>query len=98
MFDPCRYATTDHLVPRAARVAALPAPPPSNSIRTWLVLFGATRDLARRRLMPGLNSPSSVGADAGNPGDDMDTDRFHPFAKQAVTEFSSLPLDIENQA
>ncbi len=66
-----------------------------------VVLFGATGDLARRKLLPGLThlSLSALTPDiqvVATSLEDMDTEQFRAIAKQAVVEFSSRPLDIEN--
>ena len=66
-----------------------------------VVLFGATGDLARRKLLPGLThlSLSALTPDiqvVATSLEDMDTDQFREFARQAVAEFSSRPADIAN--
>ena len=66
-----------------------------------VVLFGATGDLARRKLLPGLThlSLSALTPDiqvVATSLEDMDTDQFREFAKQSVAEFSSRPLDGNN--
>ncbi|MCX5046037.1 glucose-6-phosphate dehydrogenase [Aldersonia sp. NBC_00410] len=63
-----------------------------------VVLFGATGDLARRKLLPGLThlSLSSLTPDievVATSLEDIDTDKFRDFAHQAVTEFGSRKLD-----
>ena len=59
-----------------------------------VVLFGATGDLARRKLLPGLFHLSSVGfipgcRIIGVSLDDLDVDAFRTFARAAVDEFST---------
>nr|WP_275889583.1 glucose-6-phosphate dehydrogenase [Nakamurella flavida] len=62
-----------------------------------IVLFGATGDLSRRKLLPGLThlALSSLTPDVqvvASSLEDMDDEQFRAFAKQAVTEFSTRPL------
>jgi glucose-6-phosphate 1-dehydrogenase len=59
-----------------------------------VVLVGATGDLARRKLLPGLFHLSSAGfipgcRIIGVSLDDLDTGRFRTFAREALTEFST---------
>jgi glucose-6-phosphate 1-dehydrogenase len=62
-----------------------------------VVLVGATGDLARRKLLPGLFHLTSSGF---IPGcriiavslDDIDTDGFRRLAREALTEFSTRPV------
>ena len=63
-----------------------------------IVLFGATGDLSRRKLLPGLThlALSALTPDVqvvATSLEDMDTDAFRHFAHEAVTEFSTRPLD-----
>ncbi|MBD0322070.1 MAG: glucose-6-phosphate dehydrogenase [Aldersonia sp.] len=63
-----------------------------------VVLFGATGDLSRRKLLPGLThlSLSSLTPDievVATSLEDFDSDKFRDFAHQAVTEFSNHGLD-----
>ena len=63
-----------------------------------IVLFGATGDLSRRKLLPGLThlALSALTPDVqvvATSLEDMDTDAFRHFAHQAVNEFSTRPLD-----
>ena len=63
-----------------------------------IVLFGATGDLSRRKLLPGLThlALSSLTPDVqvvATSLEDMDSEAFRHFAHQAVTEFSTRPLD-----
>jgi glucose-6-phosphate 1-dehydrogenase len=58
-----------------------------------VVLFGATGDLSRRKLLPGLLHLFEAGLlkgcrIVGTSLDDLDTDQFVKFARQAVDEFS----------
>ncbi len=63
-----------------------------------VVLVGATGDLARRKLLPGLFHLASVGF---IPGcrivavslDDFDADGFRAFAREALAEFSTRKID-----
>ena len=62
-----------------------------------VVLFGATGDLARRKLLPGLFHLSSVGfipgcRIIGVSLDDMDVDGFRTIARAALDEFSSRKM------
>jgi glucose-6-phosphate 1-dehydrogenase len=62
-----------------------------------VVLFGATGDLARRKLLPGLFHLSSVGfipgcRVIGVSLDDIDLDGFRQFARAALDEFSSRKM------
>jgi glucose-6-phosphate 1-dehydrogenase len=68
-----------------------------------IVLFGATGDLARRKLLPGIMHllqsdlvPESriIGVSL----DDLDDDGFREFARQACREFSTRTLDDEQWA
>jgi glucose-6-phosphate 1-dehydrogenase len=65
-----------------------------------IVLFGATGDLSRRKLIPGLAhlALSALAPDIqviGTSLEPMSEDDFRNFAKQAVTEFSHHPLSEE---
>ncbi|CAN5241508.1 glucose-6-phosphate dehydrogenase [soil metagenome] len=62
-----------------------------------IVLFGATGDLSRRKLLPGLFhlfQSGLVGESRiiGVSLDEFDDDSFRAFAKQACEEFSSRPI------
>ena len=64
-----------------------------------VVLFGATGDLARRKLLPGLThlSLSALTPDiqvVATSLEDMSTDEFREFAQHSVTEFGVRPLDV----
>ncbi|HWV26380.1 MAG TPA: glucose-6-phosphate dehydrogenase [Aeromicrobium sp.] len=66
-----------------------------------IVLFGATGDLARRKLLPGivhLMQSRMVGESRiiGVSMDDFADDRFRAFMHQACTEFSSRPLQRDD--
>jgi glucose-6-phosphate 1-dehydrogenase len=59
-----------------------------------VVLFGATGDLARRKLLPGLFHLSSSGfipgcRIIGVSLDDLDTEAFRKLAREALTEFAT---------
>ena len=63
-----------------------------------VVLFGATGDLARRKLLPGLFHLASIGfipgcRIVGVSLDPMDADQFRAFARAALDEFSTRPVD-----
>ena len=62
-----------------------------------IVLFGATGDLARRKLIPGLLRLSHAGLlpeyhVVATSLDDFDRDEFHAFAKRSVDEFASSDI------
>ncbi len=68
-----------------------------------VVLFGATGDLARRKLLPGLTrlSSSTLAPDVeivGTSLEDYDDESFRDFARQAVDEFGSHELTDEQWA
>jgi len=63
-----------------------------------VVLFGATGDLARRKLLPGLFHLSSAGfipgcRIIGVSLDDIDPDSFRLIAREALNQFSSRKVD-----
>src|ERR1700704_5798352 len=63
-----------------------------------VVLVGATGDLARRKLLPGLFHLSSAGfipgcRIIGVSLDDIDPDRFRVFAREALDQFSTRKID-----
>ena len=63
-----------------------------------IVLFGATGDLARRKLLPGIMHllQSGLVPDSriiGVSMDDFDDDSFRDFAEKAYREFSTRPVD-----
>ncbi len=62
-----------------------------------VVLVGATGDLARRKLLPGLFHLSSAGfipgcRIIGVSLDDLDAERFRTFTRDALSEFSTRPV------
>ena len=62
-----------------------------------VVLFGATGDLARRKLLPGLYHLASTGfipgcRIIGISLDDLDADGFRTIARSALEEFASRPM------
>ena len=66
-----------------------------------IVLFGATGDLSRRKLLPGMAhlALSALAPDiqiVGTSLEDLTEDEFRKFAKEAVTEFSHHPLTEEH--
>ena len=90
-----------------AQTIAYPAPgsrPSRNGLETLqphvIVLFGATGDLARRKLLPGLAhlALSALTPDiqvVGTSLEDFTEGQFREFAKQAVTEFTHHALSEE---
>jgi glucose-6-phosphate 1-dehydrogenase len=65
-----------------------------------MVLFGATGDLARRKLLPGLFHLSSSGFIPGYrligvSLDDMSTEQFREFGREAVREFATRKSTAE---
>ncbi len=65
-----------------------------------VVLFGATGDLARRKLLPGLFHLATVGflpgyRIVGVSLDDLDAEQFRTFARAALDEFSSRPIQAD---
>ena len=68
-----------------------------------IVLFGATGDLARRKLLPGIMHLLSSGLVSesriiGVSLDEFDDESFRAFARTACTEFSSRPIDDDQWA
>jgi glucose-6-phosphate 1-dehydrogenase len=68
-----------------------------------VVLFGATGDLARRKLLPGLFHLTSTGfipscRVVGVSLDEFDADGFRGFARQALDEFSTRKIDDDDWA
>jgi glucose-6-phosphate 1-dehydrogenase len=68
-----------------------------------IVLFGATGDLSRRKLLPGLTylALSALTPDiqvVGTSLDDMDDDAFRAFAREAVSKFGTRSLTDEQWA
>ena len=66
-----------------------------------IVLFGATGDLARRKLLPGLLRLVQSGVVpacriVGTSLDELDDDSFRKFARQACDEFASQPFEEEH--
>ena len=64
------------------------------------MLFGATGDLSRRKLLPGLTylALSALTPDiqvVGTSLEDMDDEAFRAFAQEAVTEFGTRRLSDE---
>lgn len=62
-----------------------------------VVLFGATGDLARRKLLPGLFHLTSVGfipgcRIIGISLDELDAEGFRDLARESLTEFSARPV------
>src|SRR4051812_35458031 len=68
-----------------------------------IVLFGATGDLSRRKLLPGLTylALSSLVPDmqvVGTSLDDMDDDAFRAFAREAIDKYGTRELTDEQWA
>ena len=68
-----------------------------------IVLFGATGDLAKRKLIPGLAylEESALAPDVrivGTAMDDLDTEQFRALARKAVDSFGSHRLNDEQWA
>src|SRR5262245_46058573 len=68
-----------------------------------IVLFGATGDLARRKLLPGLLHLARAGLVpecriVGTSLDDIDTDEFKKIAKAAFDEFGRHPVSDDHWA
>jgi glucose-6-phosphate 1-dehydrogenase len=90
--------------PAAARTRA--DPPPAAPDNHVLILFGATGDLAKRKLLPGLFHLSVAGLmperyriiGSGRPGRAWDTLRFRSHARDAVNEFGRSEVTDENWA
>src|SRR4051812_38947120 len=62
-----------------------------------VILVGATGDLARRKLLPGLFHLSTAGfipgcRIIGMSLDDLDADGFRRIARQSLDEFSTRPV------
>jgi glucose-6-phosphate 1-dehydrogenase len=78
--------------------AGIPSPP--NHV---IVLFGATGDLARRKLLPGLYQLARVGLlppgyrviGSAPPAFAVGDEQFRDLARKAVEEFGSKPVDEE---
>src|SRR5258706_14222946 len=82
-----------HRVERRTTVAKIP-PGVGPSYPQVVVLFGATGDLARRKLLPGLFHLSSAGfipgcRIIGVSLDEIDVEAFRANARSALDEFSS---------
>ena len=78
-----------------AAVSAIPPLEPQ-----VVVLFGATGDLARRKLLPGLLHLTRSGLlpevrIVGTSLDPMDTDGFRTFARAACSQFSRTPVSAQ---
>jgi glucose-6-phosphate 1-dehydrogenase len=98
------------VVTNLAQTIAYPAPgsrPSRNGLEILqphvIVLFGATGDLSRRKLLPGLAhlALSALAPDIqviGTSLEDFTEDSFREFARQAVTEFTHHPLSDEQWA
>src|SRR6187431_565667 len=67
-----------------------------------LVLFGATGDLARRKLIPGLFHLEQVGLMpddyriVGTSLDELDDEEFRAHVRAALEEFCRMEVDSEN--
>src|SRR5689334_23468281 len=86
---PAREQAAEASASRAGRARG-PAPRPDNHV---LVVFGATGDLARRKLLPGLFHLAAAGLMPdryqiiGVSPQDMTGKQFRDLARQAITEF-----------
>src|SRR5688572_25312789 len=70
---------------------------------TLVILFGATGDLAKRKLLPGLFHLASAGfipvyKILGVSLDELDAEGFRQMARAALTEFSQRPVTDEDWA
>src|ERR1700730_5607929 len=68
-----------------------------------IVMFGATGDLARRKLLPGLLHLSQAGLGParqiiGTALEELWDEKFIPFARGACEEFASRPITDEEWA
>jgi glucose-6-phosphate 1-dehydrogenase len=82
--------------PDDAAVSAIPPLTPQ-----VVVLFGATGDLARRKLLPGLLHLTRTGLlpecrIVGTSLDPLDTAGFREFARVACEQFSRLPFSDDD--
>ncbi len=82
--------------PRDAQIAALPPLDPH-----VVVLFGATGDLARRKLLPGMLHLSQSGLIpdfriVGTSLEELDDDGFRAFARRACEEFARHPVGADD--
>ncbi len=96
-------AVTDHMAQTISYAAGAPRPRRGGIEPTApqvVVLFGATGDLARRKLLPGLAhlATSSLTPDmrvVGTSLDDLDDDAFRSFAQTALRDLGSRPMSAE---
>lgn len=80
-----------------------PLGPAANHV---LILFGATGDLAKRKLLPGLFHPAVAGlmperyqiVGSGRPGGARDTEGFRSHGREAVAQFGRGELTEERWA
>lgn len=71
-----------------------------------LILFGATGDLAKRKLLPGLFHLAAAGmmperyriVRSGRPGGAPDAEGFRSYVKEALTKYGRKELTDENWA
>src|SRR5262249_10522232 len=68
-----------------------------------VVLFGASGDLSRRKLLPGLFHLTSAGfipsyRIVGVSLDELDADGFRKFAREAVDEFTTREVEVTEEA
>jgi glucose-6-phosphate 1-dehydrogenase len=86
--------------PAAAAAASAAIPKPPDHV---IVLFGATGDLARRKLLPGLYQLARVGLlppgyrviGSAPPAFAVGDEQFRELARKAVEEFGGKPLEGE---
>jgi glucose-6-phosphate 1-dehydrogenase len=94
------------LPPQPATAQATADPPPTVPDNHVLILFGATGDLAKRKLLPGLFHLSAAGLmperyriiGSGRPRQARDTSHFRTHAREAVDEFGRRETTDENWA
>jgi glucose-6-phosphate 1-dehydrogenase len=97
------YSVSDNSAQTISYPAASARPPRDSSDQISpqvIVLFGATGDLARRKLLPGLAhlATSALAPDLrviGTSLEEFSDDEFRSFAQQAVMEFGHHPMTTE---
>src|SRR5262245_25879967 len=73
------------------------------SVPTTIILYGATGDLSRRKLLPGLPRLHQTGLlgdlrIVGTAVDEIDREAFVDLAEKAVREFSELEIKADDWA
>ena len=95
MAGACRLRPMSVENPLTEGLERLPVPP------TTLVIFGATGDLARRKLLPAIYNLAHEGALPerfeliGVSRRDLPDEEFRSFAREAIGSFSRRPPDRE---